>query len=225
MVAEGVAGVVDQANPCGLAAGLGLSNAGLGPAYILFGGFRLVCGWLVCAGHVQGMGMGMGVVAFAGHGGFRRAWWLSPGVVAGGRCRKDAVQHGGLCRCACEVDPHHLRPQRRAFCQSSSEPRQWLGARASSIPQQFSWGKSRGLPAHDLKPRGPNGAEGAEWSRAEPSGAERSRAERGTPSLNGLSAELNLEPCYFCRAKGPRKGVVLILIVLMAQDQDLHDSS
>ena len=37
----------------------------------------------------------------------------------------------------------------------------------------------------------------------EPSGAERSRAERGTPSLNGLSAELNLEPCYFCRAKGP----------------------
>ena len=72
---------------------------------------------------------------------------------------------------------------------------------------------------------------GAERSRAEPreprepSGAERSRAERGTPSLNGLSAELNLEPCYFCRAKGPRKGVVLILIVLMAQDQDLHDSS
>ena len=40
-------------------------------------------------------------------------------------------------------------------------------------------------------------------ARAEPSGAERSRAERGTPSLNGLSAELNLEPCYFCRAKGP----------------------
>ena len=38
---------------------------------------------------------------------------------------------------------------------------------------------------------------------SEPSGAERSRAERGTPSLNGLSAELNLEPCYFCRAKGP----------------------
>ena len=138
MVAEGVAGVVDQANPCGLAAGLGLSNAGLGPAYILVaGGFRLVCGRLVCAGRVQGMGMGMGVVAFAGHGGFRRAWWLSPGVVAGGRCRRDAVQHGGLCRCACEVDPHHLRPQRRAFCQSSSEPRQWLGARASSIPQQF----------------------------------------------------------------------------------------
>ena len=97
LVAEGVAGVVDQANPCGLAAGLGLSNAGLGPAYILVaGGFRLVCGRLVCAGRVQGMGMGMGVVAFAGHGGFRRAWWLSPGVVAGGRCRKDAVQHGGL---------------------------------------------------------------------------------------------------------------------------------
>ena len=53
LVAEGVAGVVDQANPCGLAAGLGLSNAGLGPAYILVvGGFRLVCGRLVCAGHV-----------------------------------------------------------------------------------------------------------------------------------------------------------------------------
>ena len=33
LVAEGVAGVVDQANPCGLAAGLGLSNAGLGPAF------------------------------------------------------------------------------------------------------------------------------------------------------------------------------------------------
>ena len=77
LVAEGVAGVVDQANPCGLAAGLGLSNAGLGPAYILVaGGFRLVCGRLVCAGRVQGMGMGMGVVAFAGHGGFCRAWWL-----------------------------------------------------------------------------------------------------------------------------------------------------
>ena len=61
LVAEGVAGVVDQANPCGLAAGLGLSNAGLGPAYILVaGGFRLVCGRLVCAGRVQGMGMGMG---------------------------------------------------------------------------------------------------------------------------------------------------------------------
>ena len=67
LVAEGVAGVVDQANPCGLAAGLGLSNAGLGPAYILVaGGFRLVCGRLVCAGRVQGMGMGMGVVAFLG---------------------------------------------------------------------------------------------------------------------------------------------------------------
>ena len=36
---------------------------------------------------------------------------------------------------------------------------------------------------------------------------ERSRAERGTPSLNGLSAELNLEPCYFCRAKGPLERV------------------
>ena len=82
LVAEGVAGVVDQANPCGLAAGLGLSNAGLGPAYILVaGGFRLVCGRLVCAGRVQGMGMGMGVVAFAGHGGFRRAWWQA--AVAG----------------------------------------------------------------------------------------------------------------------------------------------
>ena len=63
--------------------------------------------------------------------------------------------------------------------------------------------KVEGSPAHDLKPREPSGAEGAEWSRVEPSGAERSRAERGTPSLNGLSAELNLEPCYFCRAKGP----------------------
>ena len=82
LVAKGVAGVVDQANPCGLAAGLGLSNAGLGPAYILVAdGFLLVCGRLVCAGRVQGMGMGMGVVAFAGHGGFRRAWWQA--AVAG----------------------------------------------------------------------------------------------------------------------------------------------
>ena len=40
-------------------------------------------------------------------------------------------------------------------------------------------------------------------ARAEPSGAERSRAERGTPSLNGLSAESNLEPRNICRAKGP----------------------
>ena len=60
LVAEGVAGVVDQANPCGLAAGLGLSNAGLGPAYILFGGFCLVCGRLVCAREMQGLGKGEG---------------------------------------------------------------------------------------------------------------------------------------------------------------------
>ena len=102
LVAKGVAGVVDQANPCGLAAGLGLSNAGLGPAYILVaGGFRLVCGRLVCAGRVQGMGMGMGVVAFAGHGGFRRAWWLSPGVVAGARrlvCAGHVPQRGLMSR-------------------------------------------------------------------------------------------------------------------------------
>ena len=89
------------------------------------------CGRLVCAGRVMGMGMGMGMVAFAGHGGFRRAWWPPSGVVAGGRCGKDAVQHGGLCRCAREVDPHHVRPQRRASSSACSEPRLSCSARSA----------------------------------------------------------------------------------------------